>query len=84
MADLTWERPADALRLIVTGATLRATWKIALVVGTILSIANQLGPMVDDPGAWLTWLRVGFNYLVPFFVASIGYLAAFRRTTGED
>jgi hypothetical protein len=84
MADLAWQRPSEALRLILSGATLSATWKIALVVGTILSLANQLGPMVDDPRDWLTWLRVGFNYAVPFFVASIGYLAAYRRTTQES
>ena len=78
MADLAWRTPTDAIKLMLRGATLKQTWKIALVVGTILSIANQLGPMVDEPSSWVTWLRVAFNYLVPFVVASTGLLAAYR------
>jgi hypothetical protein len=42
--------------------------KIALVVGTILNIVNQLGRVMDglDP----SWMHVVLNYLVPFCVAS--------------
>ena len=83
MADLGWQKPIEAVKLILRGATLRATWKIALIVGTILSVANQLGPMVDDPNSLVTWLRVAFNYLVPFVVASTGYLAAYRIPVKE-
>jgi len=83
MAELAWQTPTDAVKLILRGATLGATWKIALVVGTILSVANQYGAMMDDPSSWATWLRVAFNYLVPFVVASTGYLAAYRRPTTE-
>lgn len=79
MRDLTWRSPADAVKLIVSGATFHATWKIALVVGTLLSVVNQWGPMMDDPGSWATWLRIFFNYLIPYIVSSIGYLAAFRE-----
>jgi hypothetical protein len=79
MKDLAWQTPGDAVKLIACGATLPATWKIALVVGTILSLANQLTHIVDDPGSWITWLRVGFNYLVPYVVASTGYLVAYRK-----
>jgi hypothetical protein len=64
--------------LILRGATFRAAWRIALVVGTLLSVVNQMTNLVDDPTQWAPWLRVGFNYLVPFVVASVGYLSAFR------
>lgn len=80
MGDLRWQTPLQAAKLIFTGATVLATWRIALVVGTILSVVNQLGPMMDDPDSWLTWTRVAFNYLVPFVVASVGYLTAYRQT----
>ncbi|GIU89781.1 MAG: hypothetical protein KatS3mg010_0880 [Acidimicrobiia bacterium] len=30
----------------------------------------------------VTWVRVGFNYAVPFIVSSVGYLAPFRRGRG--
>ena len=47
-----------------------------LVVGTLLSVVN-LGELLRDgatgPG---TWVRMGINSLVPFFVASYGFLSA--------
>jgi len=47
-------------------------------VGTILSLVNQGSVVLGGEAGWLTWLRVGVNYLTPFVVASIGYLAGCR------
>jgi hypothetical protein len=61
----------------VTGPT--AT-RIALVVGTWLSLMNQFGAILDgDP----PWLKIVVNYATPFVVASVGFLAARRRRNVE-
>lgn len=75
---VTWSRPAEAVWLFLSGRTARAAIPVALVVGTILSAVNQ-GHLVlaGDVGA-ATWVRIAVNYLVPFCVASIGFLAACR------
>ncbi len=84
METLTWCRKSEAVLLVLRGATVKATWKIALVVGTILSVVNQLDSLIDDPGSVSTWFRVGFNYLVPFLVASSGLLVACRVPEDSD
>lgn len=76
----------QATRLIVVGATAPVAAKVALVVGTILSAANQGGALVDGDANWVTGLRVLVNYVVPYIVSSVGYLATFRvvRPAGDD
>lgn len=54
----------------------------ALVVGTVLSAVNQGGVVVGGAATTGTWIRVAVNYLVPFLVASVGYLSA-RRVRGQ-
>ncbi len=75
---IAWSRRRDAIRLIVTGATFHTAWRVAAVVGTLLSVVNQAEVIVAGDATALTAVRVVFNYLVPYVVASIGYLAAFR------
>ena len=76
----SWSTPGEALRLIFLRTTLRKTTRIALVVGTILSLINQLGVILDGRANYATWIRVGANYLVPFCVSSTGFLSATRRS----
>ena len=78
-ASPTWATPGEALRLVFLRTTLRKTIKIALVVGTILSLINQSGVVLDGRATYVTWIRVGANYLVPFCVSSTGFLSATRR-----
>jgi hypothetical protein len=75
---LVWSTRRQALALFARGATVRVTGGVALVVGTILSVVNQASVILGGEASWLTWLRVGVNYLTPFVVASIGYLAGCR------
>ena len=77
----TWSTPGEAVRVWFARATLRKTIKIALVVGTILSLINQLGVVLDGRANYVTWLRVAANYFVPFCVSSTGFLSATRRRT---
>jgi hypothetical protein len=74
--DATWESYGDAVRLFARGATLATGSRIALVVGTWLSLLNQ-GRAIADGNP--PWVKIGLNYLTPFVVASLGYLAARRR-----
>jgi hypothetical protein len=74
-----WATPREALRVVFMSRTLRSTAKIAVVVGTILSLVNQLAVILDGKATYATWLRVGPNTLVPFCVSSIGFLTATRR-----
>lgn len=77
---LTWERPAEALALFARGVTVRTAWKVAAVVGTVLSAVNQGAVITGGDATAATWTRVGVNYLVPFLVSSVGFLSARRRS----
>ena len=74
-----WSSRREAYVLILRGVTFTTCARIALVVGTILSVVNQGAVMIDGDTTVMTWVRVGSNYLVPFVVSSIGYLAPFRQ-----
>lgn len=73
-----WSSPVEACRLIFSGVTFATGVRVALVVGTILSVVNQGSVIVGGDATPVSWVRVGVNYLVPFVVSSIGYLAPFR------
>ena len=77
-APLTWSSRRECLRLFLHCVTARTAGRVALVVDTILSAVNQGSTIVDGTATWLTWVRVGVNYCVPFVVASIGFLSARR------
>jgi len=73
-----WSSPAEACRLIISGVTFRTCARVAIVVGTILTLVNQGSVILAGDASLATWVRVAVNYLVPFIVSSIGYLAPFR------
>jgi len=54
------------------------------VVGTILPVVNQGSVVLGGDASWQTWIRVGVNYLTPYVVASIGFLAGCRVERGTD
>ena len=78
--EATWESYGDAARLFVRGVTIPPAVKIAVVVGTWLSLMNQ-GQLIVRGHA--PWLKLALNFLTPFLVASMGYLAARRRRNVE-
>lgn len=75
---LAWSHRRDAVRLILTGATFHTALRVAMVVGTLLTVVNQAEVILDGEATWVTAVRVACNYLIPYVVASIGYLAPFR------
>jgi hypothetical protein len=69
---------AEALRIVMRPEHLRRTVRIALVVGTILTLINQADVIAGGDATTVTWLRAGANYLVPFIVSNLGLLAGKR------
>jgi len=66
--------------MFLRGATVRSAAPIALVVGTWLSLMNQGEPILRGT---IPWVKVALNYATPFAVASLGFLAARRRSNVE-
>jgi hypothetical protein len=70
---LAWARTVCAI--CSRPANLRRTLPIALVVGIILTLINQLDVFIHGDATGLTWLKVGLNFVVPFCVSNLGFLA---------
>ncbi|MBI1375954.1 MAG: hypothetical protein GC157_00500 [Frankiales bacterium] len=77
-AELAWSTPLEATLLICRGATFATASRIALVVGTVLTLVNQATVIASGDLSAPTLLRVAANYLIPYVVSSIGYLASCR------
>jgi len=73
-----WSTRRQELVLFLRGVTVRVAGRVAIVVGTILSAVNQGSVILAGDATGLTWTRIAVNYLIPFVVASIGYLAGCR------
>jgi hypothetical protein len=71
----------EALRICFKREHLRRTVKIALVVGTILTLINQLDVILKGDATSITWVKAGLNYCVPFIVSNLGLLAGKRAET---
>jgi hypothetical protein len=74
----SWTTPTEAFGLFCRGVTFRTAAPVAVLVGTVLSLVNQLHVVVDGDATWATWVRVAVNYAVPYAVASVGFLSACR------
>ena len=68
----------EAAKRTLTGAALRRSIVVALVVGTALNLINQGTEMIS--GRWPVFWKVELTYLVPFLVASYGSYAALRSS----
>ncbi|MGI8491148.1 MAG: nitrate/nitrite transporter NrtS [Acidimicrobiales bacterium] len=58
---------------------LRQTLRIALIVGTVLFIINQLDVVLRGAATPGVWLKIALTYVVPFCVSSLGILIASHR-----
>jgi hypothetical protein len=68
----------EALRVCARPEHLRRTVRIALVVGTILTLINQADVILSGDATGLTALKIGLNFCVPFIVSNLGLLAGKR------
>jgi hypothetical protein len=74
----------EALRICFRREHLRRTIRIALVVGTILTLINQLDIILKGNTDALTWVKCGLNYCVPFIVSNLGLLAGKQAEAMRD
>lgn len=68
---------ADALCYVFNPAVLRRNLLIALVVGTLLSAANQWDVVLREPMSARLGAKLFFNFVIPFAVSSVS--AALNR-----
>jgi hypothetical protein len=76
----TWISWRGALKMFLRGTTVPSGTRIALVVGTWLSLMNHGSSIIRGS---FPWDKIALNYLTPFVVASLGFLAARRRSNVE-
>ena len=67
---------ARALAVCRQPAHLRRTCLIAVVVGCVLTLINQLDVLLEGKATAFTAVKVGLNFCVPFVVSNLGILAA--------
>ena len=75
----TWGTWREACRVVLYRAHLRASARIAVVVGTVLFAINQLDVVLAGNASTATWVKSGVTYVVPFVVSNLGILTATRR-----
>jgi len=83
VGDLRWRTPLEALRVVALPSHLRRSLVTAVVVGTVLFAINQLDVVLAGHATWLTWVKGGVTYLVPFAVTNIGILIGTRAPPRE-
>ena len=64
-----FKRPG-VLRYVLSPGVVKRSACISLVVGTVLSIANQYEALASGQVTSRLIVKVAFNFLVPFVVAS--------------
>lgn len=74
-----WNRPVEAVWLVLRGRTKRVAAPVAAVVGTVISAVNQGDVILTGQADTVTLVRIAVNYVVPYIVASVAYLSACRR-----
>lgn len=73
-----WHRVREAVAYCLRRRHLRRTLKIALVVGVVLTVINQIDVIVGGQATAWTWVKCGMNFVVPFVVSNLGVLSARR------
>ncbi len=77
-------RSGEILHIVFSRTALSRCVPTALIVGTILSAINQGSVIAGGHATAATWIRVGFNYLIPFTVSNIGFCSAILARRREE
>lgn len=67
---------AFVVRAAVVASILNRALPISLIVGTTFTMINQLTKILDGTMQRGDWIRLSFNYAVPFTVATVSALIA--------
>jgi hypothetical protein len=68
-----------ALATMRAPANLRRTTRIALVVGTVLTLINQGDVLVGGDATALTAFKIALCFVVPFVVSNLGVISGARN-----
>jgi hypothetical protein len=68
----------EALDIVLQREHLRATCRIALIVGLVLTVINQLDVFVGGNATTATFVKTVLNFCVPFVVSNLGLIAGKR------
>jgi hypothetical protein len=79
VARPSWSTWREALRVVRYRPHLRRTVSIALLVGSILFLINQLDVVIRGKATAFVWFKTGLTYAVPFCVSNYGILVATHR-----
>lgn len=74
-----WATWREALAICGSPSNLRKTIRIALIVGTILFLINQLDIVLKGKATAFIWFKVFLTYVVPLVVSNLGILVATKR-----
>ena len=74
-----WSGFGGAAEVVLLPGNLRKTVAVALVVGTVLFVINQLDVVLRGQATGEVWLKVALTFLVPFGVSNYGILVATHR-----
>ncbi len=77
-ASPTWTTWREAATVVLYRPHLRSTVTIALIVGTVLFVINQLDVVVRGDATAVVWIKATVTYVVPFCVSNAGVLVASR------
>jgi hypothetical protein len=77
-SELSWSTWPEAIRLVLTGRTRRPALRIAVIVGTLLTLFYQGEALFTGDLDAETVGRILFNYCLPYIVSSIGFLVGCR------
>lgn len=83
-SPVSWATPREGVRVLLARSTLWRTLRIALVVGTLLSLINQGDLIAAGEANAMMWLKVFANYMIPWAVSSLGSLSATRTAAAQE
>jgi hypothetical protein len=63
-------------------ANLRRTSLVALIVGSVLTLINELDVFIAGRPTVLTTVKVALNFCVPFIVSNVGLVLGARAARG--
>lgn len=78
----TWSSWREAVDVVLRPRHERATLAVAVVVGTLLPLINQLDTVLHGRIGVVLLLKAVLTYMVPFLVSNDGLLAATRHRSG--
>lgn len=78
----TWLRWQEIPTVCLHPRNLRSTLTIALVVGTLLLLINQLDVILREGFGPRLWIKAALTYMVPLMVSNYGLVIGTHRKLG--